>query len=555
MLRSATSLHRTGKFEEAIEAYRKVVAVTDEPAPSILLANLLVSAPAPSATQGAARRVQAAALAERAIAQVDTLPAAKQKAALYARHGYFLLQMAGAFPSANAGASAGAASGQGDDEEEGAVGLDEASAVLVSAATTSLEKASQLDPSVVIAWRNLALAYKAAKREADVEGALRQAIAHSPTPSAELLYRHSKALKAVKNNDAATLRLLDVLAADPTHTLAAFWLRVALADSEKAKLSPEVAEKVAAYVASHPTSAASGGVAAAGGAAAATEVLVPHDYIRRLFDSYSSKFDEHLTLHLGYQTPKVLLALALEACDKAGARADAAGRLWRRCADLGCGTGLAGVEFRPLVSHLAGVDLSGGMVAEAHKRALYDELAVDSCEGWLEAQTRQRQSAAADGADSAAERSRLAAAEGGAPESGACAPYDLVVAADVFVYIGDLRAVVAGTAQLMRGAEAGGAGVPPLFIFSTEADLAAEAAEAAAGSAGGAACADISRAGFRLTGTGRCVHSRRYILALVAEHGFSPLSVTRRPIRQNAGVDVMGDLFVLRFDGGTAAAP
>ena len=40
--------------------------------------------------------------------------------------------------------------------------------------------------------------------------------------------------------------------------------------------------------------------------------------------------------------------------------------------DLGCGTGLAGVAFRPHVDWLVGVDLSPKMIEEARRKALYD---------------------------------------------------------------------------------------------------------------------------------------------------------------------------------------
>ena len=37
--------------------------------------------------------------------------------------------------------------------------------------------------------------------------------------------------------------------------------------------------------------------------------------------------------------------------------------------DLGCGTGLAGAAFRPLVDWLVGVDLSAGMIAQARGKS------------------------------------------------------------------------------------------------------------------------------------------------------------------------------------------
>lgn len=49
---------------------------------------------------------------------------------------------------------------------------------------------------------------------------------------------------------------------------------------------------------------------------------------------------------------------------------------WRRCIDLGCGTGLMGPLLQPHVGCLAGVDLSAGMVDKARQRGCYQELAV-----------------------------------------------------------------------------------------------------------------------------------------------------------------------------------
>lgn len=599
-LRKATRLHREGHFEEAIVAYRQALAERDEPAASILLANLLISAPAPSTIQAGARRIQAAALADSAIKAVETLPTPKQQAALYARHGYFLLQLAGAF-------GGGGGSDQAADEEShgDAPGADSSSTSVaavagakhavvampavparkpstgeqtsIEAAVRSLERASLLDPSVTIAWRNLSIAYRSLGRERDAEVALRKAIEScslsgtgSGKPPADLLYRHYKALKALGDVDGAAMRLLDTLAADPSHMLASFWVRVMAADAAAAakaqvpagdgrpRVSASALEKLQAYL-SKPSDAAGGcgagvscatsssslGTAGAGASVApGVDLAVPHEYIKRLFDGYAPKFEDHLTQHLGYKTPKVLLDLAIEACSKVGFKGEEApgGKpRWQRCADLGCGTGLAGIEFRQHVAYLAGVDLSGGMVDQARRRAgLYDELAVASVEGWLQEQLARMQDSASATADKAEACGRSE-----------YAGFDCVVAADVFVYIGDLDAIFASTAALMApyGTTAAdslatapvASRAPPLFIFSTEADLLAEAADGAAEPADAAGAP-----GFRLTGTGRCVHAKSYILALAKKHGFRAASVNRRAIRQNAGIPVMGDLYVLQ---------
>jgi predicted TPR repeat methyltransferase len=79
--------------------------------------------------------------------------------------------------------------------------------------------------------------------------------------------------------------------------------------------------------------------------------------------------------------------------------------------DLGCGTGLSGAAFKDLAGRLDGVDLSPKMIEAARRRAIYDGLRVGDIETVL--------------------------AEAG-PN------YDVVLAADTLVYLGDLAPVLAG---------------------------------------------------------------------------------------------------------------
>ena len=100
-------------------------------------------------------------------------------------------------------------------------------------------------------------------------------------------------------------------------------------------------------------------------------------------------------------------------------------RRWYRAADLGCGTGLMGPLLRPHVSgRLEGVDLSQGMVDKARAKGCYDHLAVEELVAYLDGSAGQ---------------------EG--VQCGGSGGYDLLVAADVFVYIGDLGPVFASGAR------------------------------------------------------------------------------------------------------------
>jgi predicted TPR repeat methyltransferase len=86
--------------------------------------------------------------------------------------------------------------------------------------------------------------------------------------------------------------------------------------------------------------------------------------------------------------------------------------------DLGCGTGLSGAALRSLARQLTGIDLSPGMLARARERGFYDRLIEGDIVQVLAGQ-------------------------------GAC--FDLVAAADVFVYIGDLEAVMGVLVVLRPG--------------------------------------------------------------------------------------------------------
>jgi predicted TPR repeat methyltransferase len=137
-----------------------------------------------------------------------------------------------------------------------------------------------------------------------------------------------------------------------------------------------------------------------------------HTYVRTLFDQYAPRFDRALQ-DLGYRAP-ALLRDAIEAVAREHGRARFGTML-----DLGCGTGLAGAAFRPHVDWLSGVDLSEKMIEEARAKGLYDRLDVCDIAQFL------HQQQAAD------------------------ASADLIIAADVFAYIGDLAGVCGGVARVL----------------------------------------------------------------------------------------------------------
>jgi len=142
-----------------------------------------------------------------------------------------------------------------------------------------------------------------------------------------------------------------------------------------------------------------------------TSPTLSEAYIRALFDDYAPRFDRHLVGTLGYCGPEVLM----DALDRA-----APGRVFARGLDLGCGTGLMAGALRGRAVAIDGVDLSPAMVQQARHTGHYAALTVGSLDAALAA----------------------------SPAGG----YDLVTAADVFVYIGNLAPVLAGVFRaLARG--------------------------------------------------------------------------------------------------------
>jgi predicted TPR repeat methyltransferase len=173
------------------------------------------------------------------------------------------------------------------------------------------------------------------------------------------------------------------------------------------------------------------------------------------------------------------------------------------------------------------------MVAEARARKIYEELDAEEIESWLSRHPTSGSSASASrgGAGDVS----MGVGVGGAQPTG---HFDLVVSADVLVYIGPLEGIFQKTAASMVPSQPGSGRAPSLFVFSTEA-LGSEDE-----------IVPLSRGpGYALSPTGRCVHARTYILGLAATNGFELCKVTRQPIRKNAGADVIGDLFVLEYVG------
>jgi predicted TPR repeat methyltransferase len=207
----------------------------------------------------------------------------------------------------------------------------------------------------------------------------------------------------------------------------------------------------------------------------AAPLAAPKEFVTNLFDQGAERFEELLIGKLKYQAPELLFELV--------ARHDPGGNL--DILDLGCGTGLLGARLHPFARTLTGVDLSSNMLKLARKRQIYDNLICGELVEFL--------------------------------LSGKTKRFDLVVATDVFIYIGDLSQVFQGVRSALR--EGG------LFCFSVEASEEQE---------------------FVLTAACRYAHSITYLETLAKAHGFVLDAIDSGVLRKQAGSDVGGYFIMLR---------
>jgi predicted TPR repeat methyltransferase len=201
----------------------------------------------------------------------------------------------------------------------------------------------------------------------------------------------------------------------------------------------------------------------------------PRDYIEALFDRYAVSFDRHMRGLLQYRIPALLRKQLKPVVKKYGR--------FSRLLDIGCGTGLAGAVLKDFADHMIGVDLSRNILAQAAQKNIYNCLIHDDFQQLLET----------------------------TPDC-----FDLVVAADVFIYTGNLNPAFA---LIRKRLTANGH-----LVFSTE---------------------KTDEADFLLQASGRFSHSRGYITALAQRHGFRQALVRSVPVRMEDGAWIYGDLFML----------
>lgn len=226
-------------------------------------------------------------------------------------------------------------------------------------------------------------------------------------------------------------------------------------------------------------------------------------YAKAVFESYAANFEAHLTATLEYRLPEHIPAL-LEKLDGEDA-------WYSRALDLGCGTGLLGAQVRSYCDNLTGIDVAEAMIAKARQKAVYDRLIVGDMKATLEA------------------------------EEGL---FDLVLCADVLVYVGELQRLFHAVRQRCHPGCS--------FLFSTELLGAEQVAELGARSSAGASATDSGLTGkseggndYRLLPSGRFAHSDAYVKRCAGETGFSLRHSEHLPLRKDRGSWLTGGLYVL----------
>ncbi len=208
---------------------------------------------------------------------------------------------------------------------------------------------------------------------------------------------------------------------------------------------------------------------------------MPPELITRLYEKMSGTFDEHLVERLGYRLPaqiKTALTPWLTEFESQQHKKP-------RVIDLGCGTGLFGIEIRPLAGELIGVDLSGAMLDAARARGIYDALTASDATSFL---------------------------------SGFNGTADLITAADVLIYVGGLGPLFTQVAARLA--------IGGRFAFSVETP-------------------DHLIDGFRIEATGRFAHSAAYIEQLAATNSLRAVTREKTVIRSEYAQPVHGYLFIV----------
>lgn len=211
-----------------------------------------------------------------------------------------------------------------------------------------------------------------------------------------------------------------------------------------------------------------------------TTDTAPEQYVSKLFDQYAESFDDHLVDQLKYSTPQKLASAIREALVLDDLPTHNLSLL-----DLGCGTGLAAEALKLHTNARFGVDLSQKMVDIARNKGLYQDVCVDDIVRFMHQDSRS---------------------------------YDMVVSADVLVYVGNLEPFMKAARRVLKPRG--------LLAFSVE--------------------DGDDNPPFTIRKTGRYAHSQAYVETLADENSYAVKVLKQTELRKDMGESIMGHLFVLQ---------
>jgi predicted TPR repeat methyltransferase len=335
-------------------------------------------------------------------------------------------------------------------------------------AVATLAQATEADPTHRDAWIALGLSHEALSNWASAAPALQQGVRlGASTPQLHLSL--AMCLLRLERPDEGMQALDRALALDPT--LAEAW-------SQRGSLLRDRGQHAEAARCFEQALAHGGDEAlhrfylASVKTGEAAPAQPPRAYVEALFDDYADDFQHHLLHQLKYQAHETLLAPL-----RVG------GQRHPLVLDLGCGTGLCGQLICPHADAVEGVDLAKAMVDQARATGAYRHVEQGDLLGFLRARN--------EGAD-------------------------LVIAADVFIYVGALDEVFAAVRQRLKASGC--------FAFSVELARGAD---------------DL-----QLRPSLRYAHSQAYVERLAQAHGFRLRQTWQAPLREDQQRPVMG-LYVL----------
>ena len=201
----------------------------------------------------------------------------------------------------------------------------------------------------------------------------------------------------------------------------------------------------------------------------------PKEYVKNLFDDYAERFNESLLNQLQYKLPFLIKEIIL--------KLDSNITKFEKVIDLGCGTGLSGKGLRDISNNLTGIDISENMVTKARELGIYDNLIVGDIIETLSSSKEK---------------------------------YDLFMALDVLVYIGEVESIFNAVKNCCSK--------NALFIFSIEVQEGND---------------------YSLLKSSRYAHSDNYILNIISDK-FKVLDSQDVKIRKERDTWIDGKIYIIQ---------